>query len=187
MRAAEVGRRMGVWAGVAAAIVLCACSEWENPVAQPGGSAPGRPTCSIPTSQIFNGGPGKDGIPALTEPELVAVGASGTEYLRDDDRVIGLALEGEVLAIPLNILWWHEIVNLRVGDRDLAITHCPLTGSSLPTLGVTVAGGRLEATAQIPVSGRNLPAGPGLSLGYRLAWGVDSEPTFIPPALPEPR
>lgn len=43
----------------------------------------------------------------------------------------------------------------------------------VPTIGVTVGGGRLELTSQIPVSGRNLPAGPGLSIGYRLAWGVE--------------
>lgn len=48
----------------------------------------------------------------------------------------------------------------------------------VPTLGVSVAGGRLEVTSQIPVSGRNLPAGPGISVGYRHAWGGT-----LPPAI----
>ncbi|MBW3535988.1 MAG: hypothetical protein KY453_12370, partial [Gemmatimonadetes bacterium] len=48
----------------------------------------------------------------------------------------------------------------------------------VPTIGVTVAGGRLEATSQIPVAGRNLPAGVGLSLGYRINWGL--EPPDVP-------
>ena len=87
--------------------------------------------CSISASEIFSGGPGKDGIPALTNPDMVPPGAAGTEYLLDDDRVIGLVLGDEVLAIPLNIMWWHEIVNLDVAGRQLAVTHCPLTGSSL--------------------------------------------------------
>jgi len=39
--------------------------------------------------------------------------------------------EPQILAIPLNILWWHEIVNIQVGLTSLAVTHCPLTGSSL--------------------------------------------------------
>lgn len=47
----------------------------------------------------------------------------------------------------------------------------------VPRVGVTVAGGRLELTSRIPVSGRNLPAGPGISLGYRLAWGFE-EPDY---------
>jgi hypothetical protein len=55
----------------------------------------------------------------------------GAGYLRDEDRVIGVAVDDEVVAIPINILWWHEIVNLELGSRTLAVTHCPLTGSSL--------------------------------------------------------
>jgi len=88
-------------------------------------------TCSIPRSLIFDGGPGKDGIPALTNPRLVAPGDVGAAYLREEDRVIGLLVNGEPIAVPLNIGWWHEIVNLDLGSLHLAVTHCPLTGSSL--------------------------------------------------------
>jgi len=42
----------------------------------------------------------------------------------------------------------------------------------IPTIGVPLGLGRLEATGQIPVSGRNLPAGVGISLGYRMLWGM---------------
>jgi hypothetical protein len=42
----------------------------------------------------------------------------------------------------------------------------------LPTLGYAVGPGRLEATAQIPVEGRALPAATGLSVGYRVGWGL---------------
>lgn len=87
--------------------------------------------CSIPQSLIFDGGPGKDGIPALSNPTLVNPGAPGTEYLRDTDRVIGLLVDDQPIAVPLNIGWWHEIVNFDLGGRHLAVTHCPLTGSSL--------------------------------------------------------
>ncbi|MDA1349658.1 MAG: hypothetical protein O3A47_12465, partial [Chloroflexi bacterium] len=41
----------------------------------------------------------------------------------------------------------------------------------LPTVGADVGPGRLELTTPIPVSGRNLPAGIGLSVGYRVVWG----------------
>jgi len=46
----------------------------------------------------------------------------------------------------------------------------------LPTLGMQVGPGRLEATGQVPVYGQNLPVGVGISLGYRLTWGMDPSP-----------
>ncbi len=88
-------------------------------------------SCTVPTAFIADGGPGVDGIPALTDPTLVPVDAPGAGYLRDFDRVIGIRVGDEEIAIPLNIGWWHEIVNLQRGSLRLSITHCPLTGSSL--------------------------------------------------------
>lgn len=87
--------------------------------------------CSIPESLIFDGGPGKDGIPALSDPVMARSGEAGADYLRGDDRVMGLVVNGQAVAIPHSIGWWHEIVNLEVGGRKLAVTYCPLTGSSL--------------------------------------------------------
>jgi hypothetical protein len=87
--------------------------------------------CSIPRSELLNGGPGKDGIPALTNPRFVSPGDSEIGYLRETDRVAGIMVEGEPLALPLNIFWWHEIVNLDIGGTSVSITHCPLTGSTL--------------------------------------------------------
>jgi hypothetical protein len=117
---------------VASLAVLGSCEGGDPgtaPIVSDRGAEP--LTCSISNSEIFNGGPGKDGIPALTNPPMVFPGSDEASYLRDDDRVIGLLVEGEPIAIPLNILWWHEIVNLDMGGRRLAVTHCPLTGSSL--------------------------------------------------------
>ena len=74
-------------------------------------------------------GAAKDGIPALTDPVMVSVGDVFASYLLPTDRVIGLDLAGEYIAIPHNILWWHEIVNLN--NVGLAVTYCPLTGSSM--------------------------------------------------------
>ena len=42
----------------------------------------------------------------------------------------------------------------------------------LPTLGTDVGPGRLEVTTPIPLTGRNVPAGVGVSLGYRTLWGA---------------
>jgi hypothetical protein len=74
-------------------------------------------------------GASKDGIPSLTDPEMVPVDHHRANYLLSTDRVIGLQVDGEYLAFPHNILWWHEIINLN--KLGLAITYCPLTGSSM--------------------------------------------------------
>jgi len=96
--------------------------------------------CSISQSELLSGGPGKDGIPALTNPRFVGVGEGGTDYLRDGDRVVGIIIDSEPLALPLNIFWWHEIVNLNESGPAMSITHCPLTGSSLAFDRSAVAG-----------------------------------------------
>jgi len=41
----------------------------------------------------------------------------------------------------------------------------------LPTVGYPVGPGHLEATGQVPLNGRFLPAAMGVSVGYRLGWG----------------
>ncbi|QDU39382.1 hypothetical protein Mal4_37260 [Maioricimonas rarisocia] len=84
---------------------------------------------AIPRDQILSGGPGKDGIPALTDPKFVA--PSAATYLKPDDRVIGVARKGDVRCYPLKVLNWHECVNDVIGETPLAITYCPLCDSAL--------------------------------------------------------
>lgn len=112
-----------------ASVLLGACSD-SGPTTAGGDEGPAF-SCIIPTSQIFDGGPGKDGIPALTDPQLVPADHAEAAYLRDEDRVIGVEIAGEKIAVPHNIGWWHEIVNFNIGSRKMAVTYCPLTGSSL--------------------------------------------------------
>ena len=88
-------------------------------------------TCSIPEDLIFSGVVGRDGIPALSGPALVLPDDPGASYVRSWDRVIGMKIDGEYIAVPHNILWWHEIVNLDAFSTPLAVTYCPLTGSSM--------------------------------------------------------
>ena len=88
-------------------------------------------SCILDLAFISDGGTGRDAIPALTDPEFVSAHPQPeNRYLSDDDRVIGIAL-GEPLAIPHNVLWWHEIVNLNRNGIQLAVTYCPLTGSGM--------------------------------------------------------
>jgi len=100
--------------------------------------APDPSGCIVPTNLFADGGVGKDGIPALTNPPLID--AARATYLADDSRVIGLLIDGIALAVPHNILWWHEIVNFRF-SRSLAVTYCPLTGSSMAFDRASAGGG----------------------------------------------
>ncbi len=84
---------------------------------------------SIPLKEIYSGGPPKDGIPALTDPELIT--KEKAVDLDPDDRVLGFIMGGEARAYPLRILNWHEVVNDMVGGEPVVITYCPLTGSGI--------------------------------------------------------
>ena len=97
--------------------------------------------CTLPNDQVVSGGPGKDGIPALTDPPTFA--AAEATYMAEEDRVIGLVIDGVPVAIPHNILWWHEIVNYNTSSEQLAVTYCPLTGSSIVFDRAVVGGAEL--------------------------------------------
>ena len=54
---------------------------------------------------------------------------------------------------------------------NVAIEFSPPDETPDKTIGWSVGPGSLEFGGQIPLSGRNLPTGPGLGLGYLLTWG----------------
>ena len=84
-------------------------------------------TCLIPRTQIVSGGPSRDGIPALNAPAMVSADAGS--YLADDDRIVGISIQGDVRAYPIKILAWHEVVNDVVGGVPIVVTYCPLCQS----------------------------------------------------------
>ena len=85
--------------------------------------------CNVPTDLIFDGGPGRDGIPALTNPEVLS--ANAADFLSPGRRVLGLVVNGEPRAYPLIVMWWHEMVNDTLGGEPVLVTYCPLTGSGV--------------------------------------------------------
>ena len=78
----------------------------------------------VPLDKIRSGGPPRDGIPSIDNPQFVK--ASEADFVSDDDVVIGLKINDETKAYPLSILVWHEIVNDNVGDTPVTVTYCPL-------------------------------------------------------------
>lgn len=77
----------------------------------------------IVLDDLRSGGPPKDGIPALSQP---AFDTPAQSPFADDERVLGLVINGEARAYPYGILNWHEIVNDTVGGVPVAVTYCPL-------------------------------------------------------------
>ena len=75
---------------------------------------------NIPKEEIMSGGPPRDGIPALTSPGYVA--ASGAGFMAPDEKVLGVAVNGEARAYPLRILSWHELVNDRIGGEPVLVS-----------------------------------------------------------------
>jgi len=75
---------------------------------------------AIPTDEIMSGGPPKDGIPALMEPKYVS--ADKAFFLKDDDQVIGVVVNGVARAYPLRIMSWHELVNDRFGGVPVLVS-----------------------------------------------------------------
>lgn len=75
-----------------------------------------------------NGGPGKDGIPAIDNPKFV-----GLDQVDTNDSVQAIVIDdnGAKKVYPYNILVWHEIVNDFASNLPVAVTFCPLCGSAL--------------------------------------------------------
>ncbi len=83
----------------------------------------------IPINEVRDGGPGKDGIPALTNPQMISSGQAS--YLTDDDLILGFAEGGTAKAYPHKILDWHEIINDKIGNTSVSVIYCPLTGTGI--------------------------------------------------------
>ena len=102
-------------------------------------------------SQALSGGPSKDGIPSINEPQFEPVAS-----FKHPDEVQAILVQGETetKSYPYNILVWHEIVNDTIDGSPISVTFCPLRGSAavfdsvLPggeTTTFGVSGGLLES------------------------------------------
>ncbi|APX13252.1 DUF3179 domain-containing protein [Tateyamaria omphalii] len=83
----------------------------------------------IRLEEITWGGVVKDGIPSLDNPQLIPAGEA--EYLRGDDLVFGVSINGDVRAYPLRIMGWHEMFNEVIGGVPVALAYCTLCGSGI--------------------------------------------------------
>ena len=66
-------------------------------------------------------------IPAADNPAVSS--AEQATWLRDDDIIFGITLNGESRAYPRQIMEVREMVNDTLGGRDLGIPYCTLCGA----------------------------------------------------------
>ena len=83
----------------------------------------------IRLEEIAWGGVRKDGIPSLDNPDLID--GSDADYMRGDDLVFGVAINGDARAYPLRIMGWHEMFNDVIGGVPVALAYCTLCGSGI--------------------------------------------------------
>jgi len=97
-------------------LLLLALSLWPGPVF----AAWDLSRADIDTGEILSGGPPKDGIPALLAPRFAA--AAEASFMRSDDLVLGVDINGIAKAYPTRILSWHELVNDRFGGLPVLVS-----------------------------------------------------------------
>ncbi len=88
-----------------------------------------RDRMKIRIEEITWGGVRKDGIPSLDNPNLIDPGDA--TYMKDDDLVFGVSINGDARAYPLRIMGWHEMFNEVIGGVPVALAYCTLCGSGI--------------------------------------------------------
>lgn len=74
----------------------------------------------VPKDEILSGGPPKDGIPAILNPQFI--GSREADFLKPDDEVMGVRAGGWARAYPIKILNWHEVVNDTINGVPIVVT-----------------------------------------------------------------
>ena len=109
--------------GVAVAIgvtslLLMACGS-------PDGSTGARPTTGESSSDVPGGRDSPENFPRsrfvpLDNPDVVP--ANTVTFLQPDDRVLGLTVNGESRAYPINMMTFHHVANDVVGGLPVLVT-----------------------------------------------------------------
>jgi hypothetical protein len=69
-------------------------------------------------------------IQTIDDPQFESAEAAEA-FMNPDERVIGVLINGDARAYPINVLSVHEVVNDVVGGEPVAVTWCPLCFSAL--------------------------------------------------------
>jgi len=84
----------------------------------------------VDLAEIQSGGPPKDGIPPVDDPEFDSVGEA-SKWLNPREPVVVVSIGSETKAYPIQILTWHEIVNDSIAGIPVSVTFCPLCNATI--------------------------------------------------------
>ena len=76
---------------------------------------------TISFDEIMTGGPPKDGIPSIDDPQFESI-TDADRWLDDLEPVQVVDINGDVRAYPVQVMVWHELVNDTVGGEPVVIT-----------------------------------------------------------------
>lgn len=85
---------------------------------------------TVPLNEIRGGGPAKDGIPSIDDPEFHSV-QEASKLLDDSDIGLMVSINGDTRFYPFPILVRHEIVNDTFNGKRVLVTYCPLCLSGI--------------------------------------------------------
>lgn len=87
---------------------------------------------SIELTSILDWGPWKDWIPAINSPKFLSItDAESLPFIDWESLWASVKIWEDAKFYPFAILTWHEIVNDKLGGKDIAVTFCPLCWSSI--------------------------------------------------------
>jgi hypothetical protein len=70
---------------------------------------------------------------ALDFPKMVS--APEADFLQDGDYVLGVTTHGESRAYPTRFIWWHHVINDKIGrpeaDHMIAVTYCSVCNTGI--------------------------------------------------------
>lgn len=75
----------------------------------------------------------KDAIPSLQHPTYNGLSGKdlvGELYVDDEDLVIVIPDEQNLKVIPHKVMDWHESLNDNIGNKEMGVAYCPLTGTT---------------------------------------------------------
>lgn len=76
-----------------------------------------------------------DAIPSIDSPVFISA-TEASRGMEPTERVLGVEINGEARAYPVNVLTVHEIVNDHVGGIPVCVTWCPLSYAGIVYLRV---------------------------------------------------
>lgn len=93
--------------------------------------------------EIVSGGQPRDGIPPIDAP-VYETADSASAWVESGWPVLVIVGSERVLAFPLPVLLWHEVVNTEIDGTPATITYSPMSGSARAFAGRDPSGGPVD-------------------------------------------